>query len=336
MAVGLPFIAAEGVKNRKRVERQRRRMRELVERHGDPYLRSFADSACGAAAWLHGEWSEARRLCLSATEGLLNCSPPPLYEVANTWLLSAEAASWSGDFAFIGAEIHGWLARARAWGDRHLQCTLTARFVAMGHLVAGSPDRAERAVERAVREWPATGVATLTLWAAVSRATAALYRGEPRRALDGLLTERPRLRNAGLLQVELYRLMFCDLIGRSASAVAQSARGVERARLLVMVERQAGELLSSGAPWAKGLGEVLRAASLWHLTCDAAARRQLRVAARSFRARGMRVHALSALRQEATSRGAAPTDVAALDAELAALGIAEPERVAALTVPVFV
>jgi hypothetical protein len=214
-------------------------------------------------------------------------------------------------------------------GDLYTVVTMRTVVTPWLAFADGEPERAERESGEAVARWSQKHWHLQHLFDLMCRARAALYRGDGRAAADALDRDWPRYTAAMQNRLQLKRMFMLGLRGQAQLMAA--LQGHEPALRLRRVEADARTLDREGMPWASAYAASLRAGL--HLAAGRAAvagEAYLAVAA-AFARIGMPLHAAGAQRRAGAASGAAQT-VAAADAALRALGVADPERFTATIV----
>lgn len=221
-----------------------------------------------------------------------------------------------GRWLDVGERIRGLLGAAIEHDDRYAQVWLRAFQVWM-QLARNDPDAARADLEAAERAWPhpqAHGYHLQHLQIAVARTALHLYTGDAAGAFHAVQREAALFARSGVAQAPALRILFTDLLARSAVAAWRQQPGDLTMRRTAV--RGVDELQRLGA---RGLTSLLRA-SLNPESAD----ELLRAAVADFTARGQAVHCAAALLRLRDPSGAAT---------LRAQGITDPERLAAVLAP---
>jgi hypothetical protein len=320
LVVEASLAAHLGPGGRSRMEVSLAEARRLATVLEDPLLASHADLVETAAASLHADWrlALARAEALHRSRGDDDRGLPWARQVAR--LQELRALHRLGRWTTLQARLPPLLAPAIDRDDRCAIVWLHALDVWL-HLAADDLDAARRSLTTAEVAWPyppAAGYHAQHLELAEARSAVLLYAGEPARAWRAAQDDAPHLARTGLLQAPALQQVAHDIRGRSALAawrVAPKDQALRRAAL-----RAADDLQASGA---RGHADLLRAGA--HdpdpAVAYAAGARLLHSAAHSFESQDLAIQlAVTRLRLG---------DPAAL----AALGVRDPIRLAAVLAP---
>ncbi len=210
-------------------------------------------------------------------------------------------------------------------GDPVYQKQICAGVLAPLRLAAGDPDDAERLLEKIADE----GRCLSVVLRAETTAAVAMYRGQPRIAIDAWRARWPRLKELGVLVVAGSRVLVTRSLASALLAGAESPSEVREAARLTRSLRR------FRFPAAAGTEALLRSQLAMRAGRTAEAIAQLAEATRQFDHGGMPHDAAACRRRRGElmegAEGAA--EVAAADQALHALGIADPARWSATVVP---
>ncbi len=281
------------------------RARALASETGTPQAIALELLADGVAACATGKWKRAR---IASEESLAilrdRC-------VGVTWELTIaqNVFIWSlmylGELGEVCRRVPPLLAEARRQGNRYLATELCTRsnFV---WLAADDPDGGEREVQEAVALWSQKGFHRQHYSAMLARVQTALYRGDGETAWRLLREHESRLRGSMLRRVQVLRVEWLYLRGRSALAVASADRS--RNRFVSLARRDARRIARERMPWSNPIALLLDAAVASLEGRHAAALRGLEDAAAQFDHAEMALYAavtrrrISALRQDDRGR----------------------------------
>ncbi|HVK73999.1 MAG TPA: protein kinase [Kofleriaceae bacterium] len=254
-------------------------------------------------------------------EGWLRRAPGSNWERASMLLFAMFAMRFIGDYGAMRVRYDDYLAEARQRGDQYLESTLRRVSVPMW-LAFDDPAEAIRDLDRATWVPSSVGFHVQHFHELVARGETALYTRAPadRAQLDDAFA---RLERSLLLRVASIRMQHDYLRGRLALAGDPAPRVAERhARRLAgepsAVARTWAPVLRAGAACARGRHDL--AIPLLDQAATAAAAAGMRLTAAAARLR------LAALRDD-------PALASPALAELAALSIRNPARMAELLIP---
>ena len=330
LAQELCYAAGAGSRNAPVVASVGARLEALAERLGHASVRGLAGTALGIAAYMNGRWHEARER-LEAGLAILRA-----HGAGVRWEIDVGESYWLGTLAYLGEwreqlrHSQSLLREALERGDVVARLGVILRPWPLAALVAGRADEARAQIEAAERSL-APGFHLPHVLAVQATCNVELYAGDAAGAARRLEQAWPEIERIGVLRNQQLRIELGHL--RTRLWLADPSRPVEeRARL---ARGLADELIGEAAPWAVGIGLVVRAGA--HalrgevegaLGALAAAEEQLAAAGM---AGWVQIARLRRAQLEGGPGGAARAE-AARDA-LRDAGAADPDRVAALLAP---
>ncbi len=321
------YAAAAGSRNRVVVEAVGKRLVSIATRLGDRArsLIGFADTAIGIAAFQSGRWRDARGHLESGLSTLRDHGAGVRWEIDigdTYWLASL---FYLGEWSEMSRMTQMLLRDAIDRADVVAQQGLRAGRCTFAWLLLDRPDEARAQLDIAERSLGAgfhlPHVATVT-----AAANILLYQRRATDAAHCLEEAWPQIERLGCERMQQLRAELAML--RARVALADTSRDTdERMR---DVRGLAEDLIKEGAPWAAGLGHLLRAAAYAWSDSLSAARVELLAAEEQLVATGMmgflQIARLQRGRIEGGAVGTARSE-AALDF-LKDLGAIDPDRVA--------
>jgi hypothetical protein len=193
-------------------------------------------------------------------------------------------------------------------------------------------------IEGAIGRWDQQGFHLLRLYAWWAEIDVLLYEGRTEDAWAYAEEWWPTANRRSLLTLGMATLLANSARARAAVARAADLGRPRSAALLREAERRARRLERlRGLPIAAPHGWLIRAAVAHQQGRDAEAARHLKRAAAAFAGAGMALHAAAARRRRGQLADGVEGQklVAAADADMAARGVRDPERFAALYAPGF-
>jgi eukaryotic-like serine/threonine-protein kinase len=307
--------------NMKRADALVRRALEVAGDQRDAYIDGLALGARGLIAYFGGEASTAVER-LSGAEAVMRQIAGNTWEFNTTRLFLIYAMRFVGDYAEMRRHYDDYLADAQQRGDRYVDSTMRRVCVPMW-LAADDPAEAARELARATWVPDTTAFHVQHFHELIALGEIALYDARPpdeARIRDG----QDRLERSMLLRITSIRVQWDYLRGRLALAGWGGARVAARhARSLARhpsgAARVWANLLRGGAAAIRG--DQVRAIAALEAAADQAT------------AIGMRLSAAVARRRLAELRGGDHDAAVATAAEMAALGVRAPDRIARLLLP---
>jgi hypothetical protein len=337
LAMEAAYAAMRGNRGRKRTRQLLHASKELSERVGQPYAIGLATLTAGIAAWLDGEWREARALSERAEETLRDRCTGVDWEILVAQLFDIASMFQLGDVAALAQRLPTLLEEAEGRGS-----LLRATFLRIGFfshvawLAADTPDVASRELEAGLAGWRKGRFDYLNLWVRGARTDIALYSGEPPPAPERV--EQPLRRFARALDRFVQAGYIRGLDARARRRVALAAHDVqtgERRALLEGAERHARAIQRQKTRWGDPLALLVRAGAAATRGEDERAVERLEAAEAGFAAADMALHAAAARRRrgELTGGDAGRGLVASADAWMTGQKIKSPERMTAMLAP---
>ncbi|MGZ6123455.1 MAG: hypothetical protein ACXWLR_00755, partial [Myxococcales bacterium] len=221
-------------------------------------------------------------------------------------------------------------------GDVYASTLFSTLLAQSVFLAADQPERALRELERAREQWPGTGFHIQHYWLLLGEGFTDLYAGNAARAWERVRTNWPaflasQLPRIGMVEAQMLHLRGATALGAAAAAQTPS----ERAMLLRVADRAAGDLLRSRIVPFRPTGSLLRAG-----VCATRGEREraahlLQEAAEGFDQAEMSLYGAAARRRHAELEAGRNREarVAAADDCIGREGIRDPARMARLLAP---
>jgi eukaryotic-like serine/threonine-protein kinase len=191
-----------------------------------------------------------------------------------------------GDLIELRKRFPAALREASDVGDLYLATNLRVGYTNIQWLIDDDVDGARSQVDEAMSRWSRHGFSVQHFYATHSLASADLYRGRPREALQRIDEAWPRAKRAMLFRVPFTATHALLIRASAAVAVSLDERGRMRREAELAVRR-----LRTASAWAMGAADALEAALLYADGRVDLARPLLRGAAARFDALGMKLHA---------------------------------------------
>jgi tetratricopeptide (TPR) repeat protein/tRNA A-37 threonylcarbamoyl transferase component Bud32 len=319
------YAAVSGSRNASAVAAVAARLRALAADVGYPHISGLADTAIGIAAYMRGQWREARQQLEAGLTVLRD------HGAGVRWEIDVGETYWLGTLFYLGEwrELirHSPLLVREAIerGDVVAQLGVRTGRCTLAWLIAGRPDEARAQLDAAEAMLP-SGFHLPHVLAVEAACNIDLYNGDPAAAARRLDDAWPQIERIGTLRCQQLRVEL--LLLRARIVLAEGKRPAEAAKI-------ADDLIKEGASWANGIGHVVRAASQVARGDHDGAIGSLLAAEQDFIATDMVgwLHVARLRRgQLEGGPGGVARAVAARDL-LTDLGAASPERVASLLVP---
>jgi hypothetical protein len=284
----------------------------------DPYMRAMVFGARGAIAYFGGDVVRASE---QMAEGVarLRVLPGNNWERSTSRLVHVFALRFVGDYVALREKYEEYEVDAAHRGDRYLESTMR-RVCASLWLAEDDVDAAVRELERASWVPPVDRFHVQHFHELLGWAEIGLYRGAPEPRAQ-LAESFAKLHSSLLLRVESIRVQYLYLRARLAVAGQLPAREAAKAARRLGRERNplARAWSLAAAAGDASADDPKRAAELFTRAAAAADQAGTRAIAAAARARG------AELRGESNEPA---------HAELAALGVRDPDRMCALLAPV--
>jgi len=264
LAHEIGYAAAAGSRNRAAVEALGHRLEAVAASLGDPHIRGYAATAIGIAAHMSGRWREAREQLEAGLAALRD------HGAGVRWEIDIGDTYWLASLFYLGewremARLTQLLLRdAIDRGDVAAQHGLRSGRSNLAWLVLDRADDARAQLELAASALG--GGFHLPHVSAVSAAVHLdLYAGDATTAAGRLEDAWPGIERLGVLRLQQPRVELSMLRARTLLAEPRGDGALRAAEAI------ADALVREGAPWASGLGHLVRAsAAAWAVNADRA------------------------------------------------------------------
>jgi serine/threonine protein kinase/tetratricopeptide (TPR) repeat protein len=324
------YAGSGGSRNRGAVEAVGARLKTVAARIGHPHVIGFADAAIGIAAHMGGRWRDAREHLESGLASLRDHGAGVRWEIdiGDTYWLAT--LFYLGEWREMARQTQLLLRDASDRSDVIAQQGLRSGRCNLAWLVLGRPDEARAQLAMAEQSL-GDGFHLPHAHVITAAANIDLYVGDAAGARRRLADALPNLERIGVLRLQQPRIELAML--RARIALADLSRPIdERIR---EARDLAEELGKEGAPWASGLGHLVRASCFASVGAEDPALIELGHAEDQLMAAGMmgflHVARLRRGRLEGGAGGIARSE-AARDF-LTDLGAADPDALAVHLIP---
>ena len=278
------YAAAAGSRNRVVVEAVGRRLVAIAARLGDraPSLLGFADTAIGIAAHMSGRFRDARGHLEAGLATLRDHGAGVRWEIDigdTFWLASLfYLGEWNEMARMTQLLLRDAIDRADVVAQQGLRTGRSAN----AWLILDRADEARAQLEAAEGQL-GSGFHLPHVSAMTAAANIALYQDRAQEAAQRIEDAWAQVERLGCLRLQQPRIELTLL--RARVALADTSRPVD-ARVKI-ARGHAEDMLKEGAPWASGLGHLVRAAAYAWMRDDGAARVELLAAEEQLVAAGM-------------------------------------------------
>ena len=251
------YASGAGSRNASAVDAVGARLDALAHELGQVYLVGLAQAARGIAAFRNGRWREARGFLEAGLTILREHGAGLRWEIAiaeGYWL---QSLFYLGEWRELARQGPLLLREALERGDVVAQLGLRTGTCNMMWLLAGRAAESRAQLEAATAALP-PGFAFPNVLATVAACNLALYRGDAAAATALLAATWPDIAKLGVLRFQHLRIELEHLRARVALA-DRSLPLDERVRAGFAAS---DDLIKEGAPWAVGLGLLVRASTL--------------------------------------------------------------------------
>ncbi len=328
------FASLQGRRGAGRATRILDLARELAERSGEPEHIAVATAVSGAYRYAMGDWRLTHDRCSDA-EIIFREKVGNVWEYLSVRVYQLWALYYLGQLGDLAERVFVWLEDAHARGDLYFATQLCTGLPAAAWLARDDPSEARALADENMGQWSRRGYHMQHFWYLFSCVQGDLYSGEARVALDQVESGWRALARSLLLRVSPVRVEAFDI--RARCALAAAADGRDTRAILRRAERCARAMERTQIAYAVAMAGVVRAGVSAMRGDDEASATGLRAAAEQLDAANMVMHAACTRRQLGRLLGGDEGAglVTAADASLHELGIAAPERMAALLAPGF-
>jgi tetratricopeptide (TPR) repeat protein/tRNA A-37 threonylcarbamoyl transferase component Bud32 len=256
LAQEITYSAAAGSRNANAVAAVGTRLKAIAMRLGHPHVVGLADTALGIAAYMSGQWREAREHLEIGLAVLRDHGAGVRWEIdiGETYWLAA--LYYLGEWREMMRQGLPILRDAIERGDIVSQLGVRTGRSNLAWLIAGRPDEA-RAQLAAAETSLAEGFHLPHVLAIQAACNIEIYMENASVAHERLEAAWPQLERIGALRMQHLRVEL--LVLRARIALADARRPLdERLRLARSVS---DELVKEGAPWAIAIGLLVRAST---------------------------------------------------------------------------
>ncbi|HEY5927223.1 MAG TPA: protein kinase [Kofleriaceae bacterium] len=245
------YAAGSGSRNANAVAAVGARLRTLAARVDHPHITGLTDTALGVAAYMSGQFRDARTHLETGLAVLRDHGAGVRWEIdiAETYWLST--LYYLGEWRDLIRHSALLLRDAIERGDVVAQLGARTGRCNLAWLIAGRPDEARAQLEAAHASLPTGFHLPHVLWVQAA-CNVDLYAGNVSDAAKRLEEHWPDIDRIGALRVQYLRVEL--LLLRARIMLAQGKRKAEVARI-------AEELIKEGATWANGIGHLVHAAT---------------------------------------------------------------------------
>jgi len=331
--------ARHGTRSQKSTQKLLSTTLDLAEKIGHPNPRSRAFMAAGIVAMMQGRWSSATQLLERAEETLKQHCTGMDYELHITQLHALLCHAVAGNLRVVSERLSEFLQEAREQGDLMSSTTLRVSLSYLPTLALDQPDQARRDLEAAIGAWSTKSFHLQHYHWLVSRVNIELYAGQYGTAREILTDQWKNLRGSLLLNIQASRITMLELRARTALASAsEAASGVQgypaNSALVRDADRCIRSIRKEGADYAEALALKLQALKAEVVGKKEDAKSLFFQAELAFNACGMTLHSAAARHSKGRLQGGAGQEaISTAEAALAAQGITNPARFAAMHVP---
>jgi len=330
LSIEIGYRNLSGTRGKGAAERVRRQSSELAEQLGQPpKLVGLSKLMAGIGGICLGQWQAAEENCRQAEEILRDQCTGVAWELASARIMGLWALWYLGRVKEIATRLPHVLRAAQERGDLYAFTSCRTYFSPMELLVRDQPERALDEGEQALRRWSQRGFHFQHYFQLFATTQVQLYAGDPAAAHATVEAEWSALKSSLLLSVQQNRVEALHFRGRAELALGCAGRD---RKLIDRALSRARAIERERAPWGDGLAQLLRAGCDRARGNEESAADHARRAARALEAAGMELYAASARR----GVGVLAHDealIARADADLVALGVSSPSRMAAMLVP---
>lgn len=295
------------------------RLSAVLRDHPSDHAEGLAALMTGCAALGSGQLREAARHFEYAVSLLEEKRPDLAWEITSSQQYLAWAWFNLGEYARVKQQVEAVREQAQARGDAYALTNFRVRVGGLVRLVEGDAHGALNEIGAALQGFSKAGYFAQHLWGYFGEIAALLYEGRHAEAVAREKAEWPKIRESGMLRIQLTRVLVGYLRGQLA-VLDPTLPSHEAAKLGRLLE---GE----GLGWATGLARLLHGAAAARDGQTAQALEQLDEGARLLEAAGAVTHAVAARRAAGQLRGALVQSDEA-EAWLRERGVREPEKFA--------
>jgi hypothetical protein len=304
------------------------RLEAVAAKLGQAHVIGFASTAIGIAAHMNGRWQEARDHLDAGLAALRD------HGAGVRWEIDVGDTYWLASLFYLGewremVRLTQLLLRdAIDRGDVIAQQCLRTGRCNLAWLMLGKPDEARAQLDIAERTL-GEGFHLANVHVITAAANIDLYCGDAAGAAKRLDDAWPQLERIGVLRLQQPRIELQILRARTLLADPRVDGRLRAARAI------ADELIKEGAPWAAGLGHLIRASCLAWANVEDLAAGELVLAEHDLAVSGMLgfLHVARLYRGRLEGGGGGMARAEAARDFLRDAGASDPDAVAAHLVP---
>jgi hypothetical protein len=327
------FLSLPGSSSGRRPGRVLEMATSLAQKVGQPDIIGFSRLAQGMLAFLNGCWASAREHLDAAEEVFRRHGTGVVWERNTAQLHALLSLFYLGEWAEMGRRAAQLVQEGRDRGNLYLTTHLGTAAVVWARLAADDPEGARHGLAEAMARLPRRGYYVPHYSGLIARVMIDLYGGRGEAALAAIDGEWSDVEGSSLRRLQVTRTLARFFRARCTLAAAETARPARP--LLRRAAGHARQLTAEGTPWAAGLAQLVRAGVTAARGDRASAAPLLADAARRLDDADMHLWASATRRRlgELLGNGAGRELVREADAWMAAQGIRNPARMAAVFAP---
>ena len=266
---------------------------ELGRDSADPYDSGWLKLAQGTTAYLSARWSEAALCCDEGTRVFRSQCTGVSWELVSTESFAVSALAHRGDLVEVGARRSRLVQEAEERGDLFATTGFRLGILALVDLAADEAGDVRERADGLIQRWPSHAFLTQHYLHLLATVMAALYENDGADAFRRMEEAWPRLRRDHFLRLQTMRVELWHLRARAALGALGGGPGVDEARALLRVVRQAIKAIRQDEdnPWARPAAAQLEAALAAREGRNQEATEHLVRAAAGYQAADMRLYA---------------------------------------------
>lgn len=308
-----------------------KRAEEIGERHDQPHVLGWAKLSKGAGLMFVRRWKESVECCGEAERILSGCAGAS-WELTSARQLRFSCLYHLGEFRELARTLPVFTDHARERGDLYATVQV-ATLSSLLKLIAGDPTGARAVLDETFGNWAQDGFQVPHFSGMLTRLGVDIYEGKGEEALAHADAQWPVVEKSMLLFVDFLRTTALDHRGRALVLVALNGEGEAKKKAIARAKADAktiGDQHHAGALSQIILGGVACASGDLER-----AKGHFRAAADGFEAAEMRLHAAAARWRVGKMVGGEKGRSlwVASEATLAAEGVADPAKYAAMIAP---
>jgi tetratricopeptide (TPR) repeat protein/tRNA A-37 threonylcarbamoyl transferase component Bud32 len=256
LVVEVCYSSAAGSRNATAVGAVGAKLKSIASRLDLPHVVGLADTALGIAAYMRGQWRDARAQLEAGLATLRD------HGVGVRWEIDIGETYWLASLYYLGEwremmrQGQPILRDAIERGDIVSQLGVRTGRCNLAWLIAGRPEEARTQLAAAEASLP-EGFHMPRVLAIQAACNIDLFCGDAASAADRLEAAWPQIDRIGVLRLQHLRCEMSSL--RARIALADTRRPIEER---IKVARPISEdLIKEGAPWATALGLLVRAST---------------------------------------------------------------------------